>query len=538
MAYREDIFGKGMALSCDRTTTGALLLSSIPINVHSEFGFGIIRKGDRTTPCPKCGKPGVVADGDERHQVHGAYTAVHGGLIICGCPAGTNRIIAPLEQWLGAGPSPEEEARTRQAEKLAAQKTAQEAEAQRQAEERERNRVFAKSDQRGEGCNDAGDQREPHNNFASMGLYRAAPAVTAATDNDAPQHAQTAKKKDAEALKKPKKRSALYKWLFGNEEEQDYQAAAAVAASAARAAEATEGASILEQVAGRFGTYGTWAVRSAPEFGEVMAGGVGAPVAGLLLGMMPGKLNDGEQDFIDRSRLLNMSEAPSRVRFTWAHDSRGNAVPHGWHTPPGKDMVRVRKLTWDMRYKAYSFTTEESPRITIIWTPDKSGVKTLSNTGNQNPVALPDTVIVDPLPDNTGITATTTPAPEEKSFADYILILPMPDLPPIYIYLSKPLGTPIWTKTKELVPVSNAYGHWVKHGSEFSTESFNNAKEYVDSTHDFINNPPSGTLTKTRPNGDTLFYHPDTNTFAVKTKDGVPKTMFKPEKKMDYWNKQ
>jgi hypothetical protein len=51
---------------------------------------------------------------------------------------------------------------------------------------------------------------------------------------------------------------------------------------------------------------------------------------------------------------------------------------------------------------------------------------------------LPNPVIVDPLPDNTGITATTTPAPEEKSFADYILILPMPDLPPIYIYLSKP----------------------------------------------------------------------------------------------------
>jgi pyocin large subunit-like protein len=47
-------------------------------------------------------------------------------------------------------------------------------------------------------------------------------------------------------------------------------------------------------------------------------------------------------------------------------------------------------------------------------------------------------VIVDPLPDNTGIEATTSPAPEEKNFADYILILPLPDIPPIYIYLSKP----------------------------------------------------------------------------------------------------
>lgn len=54
---------------------------------------------------------------------------------------------------------------------------------------------------------------------------------------------------------------------------------------------------------------------------------------------------------------------------------------------------------------------------------------------------------------------------------------------------------------------------------------------------DFVREPPSGALTKTRKNGDTLYYHPDSNTFAVKTKDGVPKTMFKP-KKMDYWEKQ
>ena len=51
---------------------------------------------------------------------------------------------------------------------------------------------------------------------------------------------------------------------------------------------------------------------------------------------------------------------------------------------------------------------------------------------------LPNPVIVDPLPESTGITSTTSPAPEEKSFADYILILPHPDIPPIYIYLSKP----------------------------------------------------------------------------------------------------
>jgi len=367
--------------------------------------------------------------------------AVDRSEVRCGCPPGSNRIIAPVGQWLGPGPSPEERALEKQAVMLAERKAAQKAEDKRLAEERERNRVFAKSSLRGAGCNDAGNQREPQSNFAEMGFFRALPADDAATDADIPQHAQTAKRKKSAAPKdipKPKKRSALWKWWNGNHEEMDYQAAVATAAAAARAQTATAGASVLEQIGGRFATYGTWAVRGAAGFGEVATAGAGASVAGLLVGMMPGRLNDGEQDFLDRMRTVQLREAPTRVRFTWEQDGKGNPIPHGWHTPPGKDKVRVRKMAWDSRSQAYTFTTEEEPRITIVWTPDRSGVNTPSNTGNQARPVLPNPVIVDPLPDNTGMTATTTPAPEEKRFADYILILPMPDLPPIYIYLSKP----------------------------------------------------------------------------------------------------
>ncbi|MDF7679452.1 S-type pyocin domain-containing protein [Enterobacteriaceae bacterium ESL0689] len=157
-----------------------------------------------------------------------------------------------------------------------------------------------------------------------------------------------------------------------------------------------------------------------------------------MLGMMTGRPNDGEQDFIDRMRLEQMHEAPTRVRYTWEQDAKGNPVPHGWHTPPGQDMVRVRKMAWDSSRKAYTFTTEEEPRITIIWTPESSGVNVPLNTGNRNPVRIPNPVMVDPLPEDTRIEATTTPAPEEKHFADYILILPLPNIPPVYIYLSKP----------------------------------------------------------------------------------------------------
>lgn len=293
--------------------------------------------------------------------------------------------------------------------------------------------VFAKSRERGSGNTDAGKQQEPHTNFAEMGLFRAAPAVDAVTDSDAPQHAQTAKKKPQapEDIPKPKKRSALYKWLNGNHEEVQYQAAVAAAASATRAQTATAGAGVLEQVAGRFATYGTWAVRGA----EIAAGGAGASVAGFLVGMMPGKLNEGEQDFIDRMRLAQMREAPTRVRYSWENDTNGNPVPRGYHTPPGKDMVRVRKMEWDRRYETYTFTTEEENPVTLIWTPDSSGVDTPSNTGNQTPPRLPGTILVNPLPDGTQISSTTTPAPDEKNFADYILILPVSDIPPIYIYI-------------------------------------------------------------------------------------------------------
>ncbi|KJQ33731.1 S-type pyocin domain-containing protein [Enterobacter bugandensis] len=429
MGYRTDNYGRGQALTGDKTSTGATCIGSLPY--CTEHGRGGVRVGDKTTPCKNCGKPGTILDGEPRVSFHGVAAAVDRSNVRCGCPPGTNFIIAPIGDWLGSGPSPEQIVRERHAVMLAERRAEQEREEKHREEERERNRVFAKSCLRGEGCNDAGDQREPHTNFADMAFFQAMPASDPVTDSDTPQHAQTARKKKPEDIPKPKKRSALYRWWNGNHEEMDYQAAVAAASAAARAQTATAGASLLELISGRALTYGTWAVRGA-------VAGPGAPVAGLLVGMMPGRLNDGEQDFIDRMRLEQMHEAPSRVRYTWEKDSRGNPVPHGWHTPPGRDSVRVRKMEYDTSAQAYTFTTEEDPHITIIWTPDRTVEEKPWNTGNQARPVLPKPVIVDPLPDNTGITATTSPAPEEKHFADYILILPFPDLPPIYIYLSKP----------------------------------------------------------------------------------------------------
>ncbi|ASG19235.1 hemagglutinin repeat-containing protein [Salmonella enterica] len=107
----------------------------------------------------------------------------------------------------------------------------------------------------------------------------------------------------------------------------------------------------------------------------------------------------------------------------------------------------------------------------------------------------------------------------------------------------KSKDTQIWTETKKKEPVPNAYMHWDKHKTEFP--EYQNSKQYVDAAHNFVTNPPVGTLTKTRKNGDTIYYNPSSNTFAVKNADGVPKTMFRPDPadhgyptNLDYFNAQ
>ncbi len=69
MGYRSNCYGWGTALEGDKTTTGAKCIASMPND--TEFGRRVMRMGDKTTPCSKCGKIGeVVSGGVKRHQ-HG-----------------------------------------------------------------------------------------------------------------------------------------------------------------------------------------------------------------------------------------------------------------------------------------------------------------------------------------------------------------------------------------------------------------------------------------------------------------------------------
>lgn len=74
-----------------------------------------------------------------------------------------------------------------------------------------------------------------------------------------------------------------------------------------------------------------------------------------------------------------------------------------------------------------------------------------------------------------------------------------------------------------------------RNGADFASTS---AEDYLAKVEAFTTRPPAGTDRVERPNGDVLLYQASSNTFAVVSRDGVPKTMFKPRDGAAYWAEQ
>ncbi len=85
---------------------------------------------------------------------------------------------------------------------------------------------------------------------------------------------------------------------------------------------------------------------------------------------------------------------------------------------------------------------------------------------------------------------------------------------------------PLWTRTRQMTSEQNAEAHFKKHGKEFG---FTSKQDYIVAAHNFIKNPPAGTLMSIQSDGDTVLYNPEKNWFAVKTKQNVPRTLFMPD---------
>lgn len=88
---RPNIFGKSMALNGDNTSTGATCIASIQTVGYQKMA---LRVGDPTSKCPKCGQTGKVITGESRISNHGKAQAIHGSIVQCGCPFGSNVVIA------------------------------------------------------------------------------------------------------------------------------------------------------------------------------------------------------------------------------------------------------------------------------------------------------------------------------------------------------------------------------------------------------------------------------------------------------------
>ena len=96
-------------------------------------------------------------------------------------------------------------------------------------------------------------------------------------------------------------------------------------------------------------------------------------------------------------------------------------------------------------------------------------------------------------------------------------------------------GKPMWSASRKFSAQQNAQRAFDRNGQAFGADSLD---QFVQKAHGFVSQPPKGTLTMTRNNGDKLFYDPKGNVFAVASREGAPRTMFKPDEGMAYWEEQ
>ncbi|MBR0141498.1 MAG: hypothetical protein IJM19_04550 [Ruminococcus sp.] len=80
--------------------------------------------------------------------------------------------------------------------------------------------------------------------------------------------------------------------------------------------------------------------------------------------------------------------------------------------------------------------------------------------------------------------------------------------------------------------------HFQKHGGEFAYDfGYQSAEEYEKGASDVINNPVSLYKTEAE-DGDGIYYIESTNEFVVLSTDGYIRTYFRPDKGIDYFNRQ
>lgn len=96
-------------------------------------------------------------------------------------------------------------------------------------------------------------------------------------------------------------------------------------------------------------------------------------------------------------------------------------------------------------------------------------------------------------------------------------------------------GKPYWAANRTRTAEENAQRAFERNGEVFKAKT---TDDFVAKVHAFVSDPPKGSETLKRSNGDLLIYDPKSNIFAVVSREGAPRTMFKPDNGADYWDEQ
>lgn len=337
--------------------------------------------------CPECSSMGFIAEGNPSFIEQNLPVATHDHAVKCGCPFGSNRLIA-TQSTVSAG----DVAPQRIASELAAS-----AEAGTQ--------IWAQA------IRDGSYQSEYTAGIPSMKVRGLAPANTCVFAKTCTVPAEST---EAGTAVEPAAN-------FGQ---------ATVMGSMAVAGQ--QGATTLGRIAGEaaFETLGTWSLRGA-------AAAAGAATGTLLLALWPTPMGDST---LTAEQLRTMSAAPTRVRFQFRRDASGVMQIYGIHTGAnsGIDSVPVVDAHWNTDRSAMEATLNG---ITIIWTPNDGPVVQAPTTypGVTNALA---NILVHPVAQTTDTQIEIYPAADDLTWQDCILVFPADSgVPPLYLVFAKPAVT-------------------------------------------------------------------------------------------------
>lgn len=96
-------------------------------------------------------------------------------------------------------------------------------------------------------------------------------------------------------------------------------------------------------------------------------------------------------------------------------------------------------------------------------------------------------------------------------------------------------GKPFWAANRTRTAEENAQRGFERNGQAFGADTVD---DYVAAAHRFVADPPKGVETLKRANGDTLIYDAKGNVFAVVSREGAPRALFKPDDGAAYWEVQ